>query len=116
MPYRFPFVRLINLLNAIDDLPLPMDAYNRHRSQYHFIMAKLALAMHHGRGLTVAEVIQFPSLGSQPTAHKRIKELLAYQLITVETGEDRRQKLLRISDKGVSYLQRCSMLVQEAAT
>jgi len=116
MPNSFPFVRLINLLNAIDDLPLPMDSYNRHRSQYDYILAQLALAMHHGRGLTVAEVIHFPSLGSQPTAHKRIKELLDYQLITVEIGEDRRQKFLRISDKGTIYLQHCSMLMKEAST
>lgn len=111
MTQPLAFVRLINLLKTIDDLPFSMDLYNRHRGQYDYILSQLHSAAQNKRPLNVAMLIGCPFLGSQPTAHKRIQELLQMDLISIYPGEDRREKYLQLTSKGNLYLERCSDLV-----
>jgi len=111
MTQPLPFVRLVNLLKTIEDLPIPMDSYNRHRGQYDYILGQLHSAALSKKPFNVAKLIACSYLGSQPTAHKRIRELLEMDLIEIHTGEDRREKHLQLSSKGVLYLERCSDLM-----
>lgn len=111
MTQPLEFVRLVNLIKAIDDLPIPMDLYNRHRGQYDYILSQLHSAAQSKRLINVAKLIACTYLGSQPTAHKRIRELLEMNLIEIHPGEDRREKHLQLSSKGLLYLERCSDLM-----
>jgi len=116
MTQPLAFVRLINLLKAIDDLPFSMDSYNRHRGQYDYILSQLHFAAQNKTPFNVAKLIACSYLGSQPTAHKRLRELLDMDLIEIHVGEDRREKHLQLSSKGVLYLERCSDLMVKAVS
>jgi predicted transcriptional regulator len=108
MSSSLPFARFVHLLRAIEDLPIPADLYNRHRAQYDCILGKLCISSSKGRVLTVAELSNCPILGSQPTANKRLQELIKYGLVEAKEGEDRRQKVLTITSLGHQYLEACS--------
>ena len=114
MSSSLPFARFVQLLKAIEDLPIPADLYNRHRAQYDCILGKLCISSSKGRVLTVAELSNCPILGSQPTANKRLQELMKYGLIEAKEGEDRRQKFLTITHLGHRYLEACSEAMVKA--
>lgn len=109
-----PFVKLINTLKAIDDLPMPMDLFNQHRWDYNNILTEVHAAWLVKQPLNVAQAIDRNSLGSQPTAHRRIKELVNMGLVEIYLGEDRRVKYLKVSANGVHYLERCSKMMRKA--
>ena len=114
MSTSLPFARFVQLLKAIEQLPIPEDLYNRHRAQYDCILGKLCISSSKGRLLTVAELTNCPTLGSQPTANKRIQELVKFGLIESKEGEDRRQKVLKITPLGHRYLEACSEAMVKA--
>jgi predicted transcriptional regulator len=114
MSASLPFARFVQLLKAIEQLPIPADLYNRYRSQYDCILGKLCISSSKGRLLTVAELSNCPILGSQPTANKRLQELMKYGLIESQEGEDRRQKVLTITPLGHRYLEACSEAMAKA--
>jgi predicted transcriptional regulator len=114
MSSSLPFARFVQLLKAIEQLPIPEDLYNRHRAQYDCILGKLCISSSKGRVLTVAELSNCPILGSQPTANKRLQELMKYGLIEAKEGEDRRQKFLTITHLGHRYLEACSEAMVKA--
>jgi DNA-binding MarR family transcriptional regulator len=58
--------------------------------------------------LSVADLASCSILGSQPTANKRLQELIKYGLIESKEGEDRRQKILTLTIAGNHYLEACS--------
>jgi hypothetical protein len=109
-----PFVRFLNLLNAVDDFVIPLNLLNIYRVQYHFILGELCLAESEKRHMSVTDLMSCSILGSQPTAHKRIKELVQYQLIQSEIGFDKRLRYLTLTDLGHQHLRRCSELMQDA--
>jgi len=61
-----------------------------------------------GKNVSVADLIECYILGSQPTANKRLQELITYGLVESKAGEDRRQKILTLSNEGRLYLEACS--------
>lgn len=108
------FVKLMNLLKSIDDLPMPMDVFNRHRWEYNYILSQVYTACLEKKSLNITMLTNCNFLGSQPTAHKRIKELTDLGLIEIYLGNDRREKYLRVSKNGEIYLSRCSKLMLQA--
>jgi len=103
-----PFARFVQLIKAIEQLPVPTELYNRHRMQYDYILGQLCLSSAEGKNMSVADLVGYSILGSQPTANKRLQELISYGLIEVKEGEDRRQKMLTLTNEGYRYLEACS--------
>jgi DNA-binding MarR family transcriptional regulator len=52
-------------------------------------------------------------LGSQPTANKRLQELIGYGLVESKEGEDRRQRILTLTKEGYIYLEACSAVMSK---
>lgn len=111
MSTSLPFARFIQLIKVIELLPVPSEIYNRHRLQYDYILGQIHESTYKGRSVSVSELASCSILGSQPTANKRLQELLSYGLIESREGEDRRQKILTVSDLGNQYLMACSDLM-----
>jgi predicted transcriptional regulator len=103
-----PFARFVQLIKAIEQLPVPTELYNRHRMQYDYILGQLCLSSAEGKDVSVADLVGYSILGSQPTANKRLQELISYGLIETKEGEDRRQKMLILTNEGYRYLEACS--------
>jgi DNA-binding MarR family transcriptional regulator len=103
-----PFARFVQLIKAIEQLPVPSELYNRHRMQYDYILGQLCLSSAEGKNMSVADLAGYSILGSQPTANKRLQELISYGLIESKEGEDRRQKMLILTNEGYQYLEACS--------
>jgi predicted transcriptional regulator len=114
MSTSLPFARFVQLVNAIEQLPIPTELFNRYRMQYDCILGELCIRSSKGRILKIAELSNCPILGSQPTANKRLQELVKYGLIESKEGEDRRQKILTITDLGHQYLGACSEAMTKA--
>lgn len=115
MPTSLPFARFIQLIKVIEQLPVPSELYNRHRMQYDYILGQLCVSDSKGKKMTVADLAACPILGSQPTANKRLQELISFGLIESKEGEDRRQKILSVTDLGNQYLMACSELMLRVA-
>jgi len=114
MKLALPFVRFVHLIKALEELPFPQNLYLRYQKEYDYILTALCYAQDAGKIITVTDLLSCPVLGSQPTANKRIKELVKLGLISMETGEDKRERLLTISQSGINYLKRCSEVMQLA--
>lgn len=114
MTNSLPFARFIKLIKAIDDLPIPMEHFNRHRMQYDYILGQISLSKSKGRNITVTDLLNCPILGSQPTGNKRLQELITYGLISSEEGVDRRQKVLMVTETGHKYMLACSNAMEQA--
>jgi len=102
------------LIKAIEQLPVPAELYNRHRMQYDFILGQLCFSSSIGKNTSVNDLAVCPILGSQPTANKRLQELISYGLIDSREGEDRRQKILSLTNVGRQYLEACSEAMNKA--
>ena len=113
MSTSLPFARFIQLMKAIEQLPVPTELYNRHRMQYDYILGQLCLSSAEGKNMSVADLVGYSILGSQPTANKRLQELISYGLIVSKEGEDRRQKILTLTNEGRIYLEACSAAMSE---
>jgi hypothetical protein len=114
MPASLPFARFVQLIKAIDELPMPKELFNRHRMQYDYILGQLTIGRSKGRDVTVADLSNCPILGSQPTANKRLQELISYGLIFSKEGQDRRQKVLMVTEAGHKYMLACSDAMEQA--
>ena len=114
MSTSLPFARFIQLIKAIDSLPVSAEVYNRHRMQYDYILGQLCLCASKGKHLTVSDLASSSILGSQPTAIKRLQELISFGLIESNEGEDRRQKILILTKAGDQYLEACSAAMSMA--
>ena len=113
MSTPLPFARFIQLIKVIDNLPMPMEHFNRHRIQYDYILSQLTIGKVKGKDLTVTDLLNCSILGSQPTANKRLKELIAYSLISYKEREDRRQKVLMVTEAGHKYMLACSNAIEQ---
>jgi len=114
MKSALPFVRFVHLIKALEELPFPQQLYLRYQKEYDHILSTICYAQDIGKIITVTDVVSCPILGSQPTANKRIQELVKLGLISMEKGEDKRERILIISQLGVNYLKRCSDVMQSA--
>ena len=90
-----------------------MRLYNRHRMEYDYILGQISLSSDSNRELSVGKLTSCAMLGSQPTANKRIQELIQFVLIEARNSEDRRQKILHLTVSGEQYLQTCSELMRK---
>lgn len=108
-----PFARFTHLLKSVEELPIPMRLYNRHRMEYDYILGQISLSSDSNRELSVGKLTSCAMLGSQPTANKRIQELIQFGLIEARNSEDRRQKILHLTVSGEQYLQTCSELMRK---
>jgi hypothetical protein len=108
------FARFIHLIEAIDQLPIPAELYNRYRTQYDYILVQICLGDWAGKKLSVSNLYQYPILGSQPTVNKRLRELINYGLVQACEGIDRRQKVLVLTNEGKQYLEACSEAMSKA--
>jgi len=102
------FARFIHLIEAIDQLPVPTELYNRYRTQYDYILGQICLGDSMDKKLSVSNLYQYPILGSQPTVNKRLRELISYGLVQTSEGMDRRQKFLVLTYEGNQYLEACA--------
>jgi len=116
MPTSLVFSRFIQLIKAIEQLPIPAELFNRYRMQYDWILTQLCVTSFRGQQLMVSDFIACSILGSQPTANKRLQELIKYGLIEPKEGDDRRQKILVLTQIGSSYLEACSEAMTKAVT
>ena len=114
MSTSLPFARFIQLIKAIEQLPVPNELYNRHRMQYDYILGQLCVSSAEGKSTSVADLAGCSILGSQPTANKRLQELISYGLVESKEGEDRRQKILTLTNQGHLYLEACSTAMGKA--
>jgi len=116
MPTPLVFSRFIQLIKAIEQLPIPAELFNRYRMQYDWILTQLCVTSFRGEQLTVSDFLACSILGSQPTANKRLQELIKYGLIESKEGDDRRLKILVLTQIGSSYLEACSEAMTKAVT
>ncbi len=66
----------------------------------------LCLRWSQSNAMTVREAISQTSLGSPATLHKRLKRLIAKELIVAtHEGQDKRTKYLVPSEKGLVYIE-----------
>ena len=114
MSTTLSFARFIQLMKAIEQLPMPAERFNRHRMQYDYILGQICIARAKGKEKTVADLTDCAMLGSQPTANKRLKELISCGLITSKEGDDRRQRILALSEAGHQYMAACSNAMEKA--
>jgi DNA-binding MarR family transcriptional regulator len=114
MKSALPFVRFVHLIKVLEELPFPQKLYLRYQKEYDYILSTICYTQNAGKIITVTDLLGCPILGSQPTANKRIKELVRLGLINMETGEDKRERMLIISQLGINYLRRCSEVMQLA--
>jgi DNA-binding MarR family transcriptional regulator len=109
-----PFARFIHMIKAIEALPVPTKIFNRYRMEYDLILTQLCVSASIGEHLTVSDFLGCSILGSQPTANKRLQELVKYGLIEHKLGDDRRIKILGLTDAGNNYLVACSVAMTQA--
>jgi hypothetical protein len=114
MSTSLPFARFIQLIKAIEQLPVPAELYNRHRMQYDYILGQLCVSSAEGKNMLVADLVGYSILGSQPTANKRLQELISYGFVESKEGEDRRQKILTLTNEGYRYLEAWSAAMRKA--
>ncbi len=66
----------------------------------------LVLNWSEGQPMNVREAISLSELGSPATLHKRLKRLIAKDLmVAYHDGTDRRTKFLKPSEKGMVYIE-----------
>ncbi|MBU3587828.1 hypothetical protein ICN30_08275 [Polynucleobacter sp. 31A-FELB] len=111
-----PFARFTQLLKTIDQLPVPLNIYNQHRMQYDYILGQVTLFSSRGQLVNVGEMTACPMLGSQPTANKRIQELVKFGLLELTLSVDRRVKNLSLTESGVRYMDSCSKLMDDVVS
>ena len=101
-PQKSTYLRFLQLISAVDGLPwlLEIDPHER------ALFDVLCLHWSQGQPLTVFNAIHQTQLGSSSTLHKRLKRLIAKDLILARCSEgNRRTKHLVPSDKGLACIQ-----------
>ncbi|MGV0960245.1 MAG: hypothetical protein ACOYB1_10450 [Limnohabitans sp.] len=100
-PSKSAYLRFLQLISAVDGLPWLADVDAHERALFDV----LCLHWSQGQPLTVFNAIHQAQLGSSSTLHKRLKRLIAKDLIVARYGENnRRTKHLMPSDKGLACI------------
>ena len=109
------FSEAIQLLHAIHNNPIPEKLFIRHRSEYDFILSQICLGNHRKTEVSVNSLMNYSTLGSQPTICKRINELEKFQLIRSQKSDDLRIRSFVITEQGLKYLETCFEVFLSAA-
>ena len=101
-PFKSAYLRFLQLVSAVAAMPGVEDFDANEKALFN----TLSLAWSQGAPLSVRGAINQASLGSPATLHKRLKRLIAKDLIIDElAGNDRRTKYLRPTEKGLIYIE-----------
>lgn len=101
-PFKSAYLRFLQLVSAVEAMPGLEDFDANEKA----LFDTLSLAWSKGAPLTVRGAINQENLGSPATLHKRLKRLIAKELIVAGfEDQDRRTKYLRPSEKGLAYIE-----------
>ena len=101
-PFKSAYLRFLHLISAVEAMPGAQDIDANEKALFDV----LALRWSRGQSMTVREAISQSQLGSPATLHKRLKRLIAKDLVVAcHEGADRRTKYLQPSDKGMLYIE-----------
>lgn len=112
-PFKSAYLRFLQLVATVDELS-GLDGFDANEK---VLFDSLCLRWSQGKAMTVREAISQASLGSPATLHKRLKRLIAKQLIVAaHEGQDKRTKYLVLSEKGQAYVELLSSKMQLVET
>jgi DNA-binding MarR family transcriptional regulator len=101
-PFKSAYLRFLQLVAAVDEMS-GLDDFDANEKA---LFDSLCLRWSQGQAMTVREAISQTGLGSPATLHKRLKRLIAKQLIVAaHEGKDKRTKYLFPSEKGQVYIE-----------
>ena len=101
-PFKSAYLRFLQLVSAVTAMP-GVEHFDANEKA---LFNTLSLAWSQGAPLSVRGAINQASLGSPATLHKRLKRLIAKDLIIAELADqDRRTKYLRPTEKGLIYIE-----------
>jgi hypothetical protein len=101
-PLTSAYLRFLQLINTLEALPGLHELAANEKALFDSIL----LYWSRGKPLTVRLAIGQDYLGSPATLHKRLKRLIAKDLIlTRYEGGDKRTKYLEPSEKGLAYVE-----------
>lgn len=101
-PLTSAYLRFLQLINTIEALP----GLNELAANEKALFDSVLVHWSKGHPLTVRMAIGQELLGSPATLHKRLKRLIAKDLIlTRYQGGDKRTKYLEPSEKGLAYVE-----------
>lgn len=101
-PFKSAYLRFLQLVSVVEAMP-GVDDFDANEKA---LFNTLSLAWSQGAPLSVRGAINQASLGSPATLHKRLKRLIAKDLIIAELADqDRRTKYLRPTEKGLIYIE-----------
>ena len=108
-PFKSAYLRFLQLVAAVDEMS-GLDDFDANEKA---LFDSLCLRWSQGQAMTVREAISQTSLGSAATLHKRLKRLIAKELIVAtHEGQDKRTKYLAPSEKGQAYIDWLSSKMQ----
>jgi DNA-binding MarR family transcriptional regulator len=108
-PFKSAYLRFLQLVAAVDQMS-GLDDFDANEKA---LFDSLCLRWSQGKAMTVREAISQTNLGSPATLHKRLKRLIAKQLIVAaHEGQDKRAKYLVPSEKGQAYIDWLSSKMQ----
>ncbi len=100
--FKSAYLRFLQLVAAVDDMA-GLDDFDANEKA---LFDSLCLRWSQGKAMTVREAISQTGLGSAATLHKRLKRLIAKELIVAtHVGQDKRTKYLAPSEKGLVYIE-----------
>lgn len=100
-PTKSAYIRFLQLISAVEGLPWLANIDPHEKALFDV----LCLHWSQGQPLNVFDAINQTHLGSSSTLHKRLKRLIAKELIVVQYCENnRRTKHLTPSDKGLACI------------
>lgn len=101
-PFKSAYLRFLQLISAVEAMPGLQDFDANEKA----LFDALVLNWSEGQPMTVREAISLSQLGSPATLHKRLKRLIAKDLmVAYHDGTDRRTKFLKPSEKGMVYIE-----------
>ena len=101
-PFKSAYLRFLQLVSAVEAMPGLEDFDANEKALFDL----LSLAWSNGAPMTVRGAINQSNLGSPATLFKRLKRLIAKDLIETKfEGQDRRTKYLHVTTKGLTYIE-----------
>ena len=104
------FVRFLNLFRALNNNYADKGVSTIHQEAV-AILAYVSEEHSNGRCTTITKVVQQIEFGTPPTIQRRLKELVALEFIVLCKGDDKRHRLLKVTEQGDAYLRDCSKLL-----
>jgi hypothetical protein len=100
LPLTEAYFRFLNLTSALEEMPGFEEFDANHRALFEVVTNHWS----QGKPLSVLDIIGQKALGSPATLHRRLKNLIAQDLVKVERLEKNKHfKSVSPTDKGVKY-------------